>query len=130
VPPALLLAVKNAGEKSGPTAVSGKGATGVMQFMEGTAKEMGLADRTDPVASIDAGARYLKKLHDAYGSWDAAVAHYNGGGAQAAIVRGGGRRRPRRRWATWAACATTSPSTRRRTRPRCRKRWTPRAWRR
>lgn len=90
VPPALVLAVKNAGEKSGPTAVSGKGATGVMQFMEGTAKEMGLADRTDPVASIDAGARYLKKLYDAYGSWDAAVAHYNGGGVQAVLVRGGG----------------------------------------
>ncbi len=91
VPPALLLAIKNAGEKSGPTAVSGKGAQGVMQFMPGTAKEMGLADRTDPVASIDAGARYLRKLYDAYGSWDAAVTHYNGGGAQAAIVRGGGK---------------------------------------
>jgi hypothetical protein len=91
VPPAILLAIKNAGEKSDPTAVSPKGAKGVMQFMPGTAKEMGLADATDPVASIDAGARYLKKLHDAYGSWDAAVAHYNGGGAQAAIVRGGGR---------------------------------------
>jgi hypothetical protein len=90
VPPALLLAIKNVGEKSGPTAVSGKGATGVMQFMAGTAKEMGLADRTDPVASIDAGARYIKKLYDAYGSWDAAVAHYNGGGTQAALVRSGG----------------------------------------
>lgn len=91
VPPAVLLAIKNVGEKSAPTAVSPKGAQGVMQFMPGTAKEMGLADRTDPLASIDAGARYLKKLYDAHGSWDAAVAHYNGGGAQAAIVRGGGR---------------------------------------
>lgn len=91
VPPALLLAIKNVGEKSDPTAVSPKGAKGVMQFMPATAKEMGLADATDPLASIDAGARYLRKLFDAYGSWDAAVAHYNGGGAQAAIVRGGGR---------------------------------------
>lgn len=90
VPPALLLAIKNAGEKSGPTATSPKGARGVMQFMPGTAKEMGLADPTDPLASIDAGARYMRKLFDAYGSWDAAVAHYNGGGTQAAIVRGGG----------------------------------------
>lgn len=90
VPPAILLAIKNAGEKSGSTATSPKGAVGVMQFMPGTAKEMGLADRTDPVASIDAGARYLQKLYAAYGSWDAVVAHYNGGGAQAAIVRGGG----------------------------------------
>jgi hypothetical protein len=91
VPPAILLAIKNAGEKSGPTAKSPAGAVGVMQFMEPTAREMGLKDRTDPVASIDAGAAYLRKLHDSYGSWDAAVAHYNGGGAQAAIVRGGGR---------------------------------------
>jgi hypothetical protein len=91
VPPAILLAIKNAGEKSNPTAVSKAGAQGVMQFMPGTAKEMGLVDRTDPIASIDAGARYMRKLYDAYGSWDAAIAHYNGGGTQAAIVRGGGR---------------------------------------
>jgi hypothetical protein len=91
VPAAVLLGVKNAGEKSDPTAVSPAGAQGVMQFMPGTAKEMGLGDRTDPLASIDAGAAYLRKLYNAYGSWDAAVAHYNGGGAQAAIVRGGGR---------------------------------------
>jgi hypothetical protein len=71
--------------------VSKAGAQGVMQFMPGTAKEMGLVDRTDPIASIDAGARYMRKLYDAYGSWDAAIAHYNGGGTQAAIVRGGGR---------------------------------------
>jgi hypothetical protein len=91
VPPALLLAVKNAGEKSGSTAVSGKGAQGVMQFMEGTAKDMGLKDRTDPVASIDAGARYLRQQFDKYGSWDAAVAHYNGGGIQGQLVKAGQR---------------------------------------
>jgi hypothetical protein len=62
-----------------------------MQFMPGTWREIGHGDPLDPLNSIDAGARYLKKLHDAYGDWDAAVAHYNGGGAQAAIVRGGGR---------------------------------------
>jgi hypothetical protein len=90
IPPEVLLAVKNAGEKSAPTATSPAGAQGVMQFMPATWKEFGRGDPTDPVNSIDAGARYLRKLHDAYGNWDAAVAHYNGGGAQAAIVRGGG----------------------------------------
>jgi len=89
VPPAILLAIKNAGEKSDPTATSPKGAQGVMQFMPATAKEMGITDPTDPVQSIDGAARYMRKLFDAYGSWDAAVAHYNGGGAQAALVRGG-----------------------------------------
>ena len=90
IPPEVLLAVKNAGEKSAPTATSPAGAQGVMQFMPGTWKEFGRGDPADPVNSIDAGARYLRKLHDAYGNWDAALAHYNGGGAQAAIVRGGG----------------------------------------
>jgi hypothetical protein len=91
IPPEVLLAVKNAGEKSAPNATSRAGAQGVMQFMPGTWREIGHGDPLDPLNSIDAGARYLKKLHDAYGDWDAAVAHYNGGGAQAAIVRGGGR---------------------------------------
>lgn len=93
VPPAVLLAVKNAGEKSGVTQYGpqtryGK-ALGVMQFLESTAKENGVTNRADPLQSIDGGARYLKKLYDAYGSWDAAVAHYNGGGSQAVLVRGG-----------------------------------------
>ena len=91
IPPEVLLAVKNAGEKSGSNATSPKGAQGVMQFMPSTFKEFGRGDATDPINSIDAGAKYLKKLHDAYGDWDAAIAHYNGGGSQAAIVRGGGK---------------------------------------
>lgn len=91
IPPEVLLAVKNAGEKSNSGQTSPKGAQGVMQFMPKTFKEFGKGDATDPINSIDAGAAYLKKLHDAYGDWDAAVAHYNGGGAQAALVRGGAR---------------------------------------
>lgn len=95
VPPEVLLAIKNVGEKSGPTAIGPETkygrAVGVMQFLQSTAKEMGLADRTDPLASIDAAARYMKKLYDQYASWDAAVAHYNGGGTQAALVLEGKR---------------------------------------
>lgn len=91
VPAGVLLGIKNAGEKSNADQTSPAGAKGIMQFMPATAKEMGLAYPTDPVASINAGAAYMRKLYDAYGSWDAAVAHYNGGGAQAAIVRGGGK---------------------------------------
>ena len=91
IPPEVLLAVKNAGEKSNSGQTSPAGAQGVMQFMPKTFKEFGKGDATDPINSIDAGAAYLKKLHDSYGDWDAAVAHYNGGGAQAALVRGGAR---------------------------------------
>lgn len=80
ISPELLLAVKNAGERSAPTAVSPKGAKGVMQFMDGTWAEFGKGDPRDPVASIDAGARYLKHLVEKYdGNEQAALAHYNGG---------------------------------------------------
>lgn len=90
ISPALLLAVKNAGERSGPTAVSPKGAKGVMQFMDGTWAEFGKGDPRDPAASIDAGARYLKHLVEHYnGNEQAALAHYNGGyKAGDAIMRG------------------------------------------
>lgn len=91
VPPSILLAVKNAGEKSNSTATSPKGAQGVMQFMPATWKEIGVGDPKDPVLSINAGAAYLRKLFDQYGSWDAAVAHYNGGGEQARLVKAGER---------------------------------------
>lgn len=91
VPPEILLALKNAGERSNSNQTSPAGAKGVMQFMPATAKEMGIKDLTDPVESIEGAARYIKKLHGAYGSWDAAIAHYNGGGTQAVLVRGGGK---------------------------------------
>lgn len=91
IPPEVLLAVKNAGERSGSTATSPKGAQGVMQFMPDTFKRFGVGDPTNPLNSIDAAAKYLKSLHDTYGDWDAAIAHYNGGGSQAALVRSGAR---------------------------------------
>lgn len=91
IPPEVLLAVKNAGERSASTATSPKGAQGVMQFMPDTFKQFGRGDATDPINSIDAGAKYLKNLHDTYGDWDAAIAHYNGGAKQAVLVRGGAR---------------------------------------
>lgn len=91
IPPEVLLAVKNAGERSGSTATSPKGAQGVMQFMPDTFKRFGVGDPTNPLNSIDAAAKFLKSLHDTYGNWDAAIAHYNGGGSQAALVRSGAR---------------------------------------
>lgn len=80
IPPEALLAIKNVGEKSGPTAVSPKGAKGVMQFMDDTWAAYGKGDARDPVASIDAGAKFMKDLIKQYdGNVRAAIAHYNGG---------------------------------------------------
>lgn len=45
-------------------AVSPTGVRGLMMLTNKTASEMGVADRTDPVASIHAGAAYLRKIYD------------------------------------------------------------------
>lgn len=90
IPPEMLLAIKNAGERSGSTAVSPKGAKGVMQFMDETWTAFGKGDPRDPAASIDAGARYMKSLLVQYdGNVQAALAHYNGGGKAGKAVAAG-----------------------------------------
>ena len=45
-------------------AVSPTGVRGLMMLTNHTASEMGVADRTDPMASIRAGAAYLRKIYD------------------------------------------------------------------
>jgi soluble lytic murein transglycosylase-like protein len=42
-----------------PKAVSRKGARGLMQLMPATAAHFGACDSHDPIAAIDAAARYL-----------------------------------------------------------------------
>jgi soluble lytic murein transglycosylase-like protein len=60
------------------TRISPTGDIGIAQFQPATAAELGV-DPTDPFASIDAAARYLRSLFDQFGSWDAALAAYNWG---------------------------------------------------
>jgi hypothetical protein len=92
LPPGILNAIKNFGERSGSNAVSPKGARGVMQFMPDTWKKFGVGDPSDPYASIDAGGRYMKDMLRRYGgNVDAAITEYNGGTKQAEAVRGGGK---------------------------------------
>lgn len=68
-----------------PLAVSPAGATGIWQFMKGTAKEYGLevGDDVDERYHIEkatkAACAYLKKAYDKFGSWTLAAASYNGG---------------------------------------------------
>ncbi|WP_407059342.1 lytic transglycosylase domain-containing protein (plasmid) [Ralstonia syzygii subsp. celebesensis] len=85
VPPEALLAIKNAGERSSSSmATSPVGAKGIMQFMDATWSQYGKGgDVRDPVANIDAAARYMKDLIAQYdGNVRAAIAHYNGGGSR------------------------------------------------
>lgn len=91
IDPDILLSIKNQGERSNPTAVSPKGAAGVMQMMPGTWKAYGKGDPKDPYASIDAAGDFIQKeLNPKYkGNKDAILAHYNGGVSQGELVASG-----------------------------------------
>ncbi|WP_426770310.1 lytic transglycosylase domain-containing protein [Klebsiella michiganensis] len=81
--PAGLLSSVSATESGGdPYAVSPKGAKGPFQFMDGTARDLGLKgmDVYDPQKSADAAARYLRYLLDATGGdLEKTLASYNWG---------------------------------------------------
>ena len=70
-----------------PRAHSGAGATGLLQLMPATARELQL-DGNDPAANVLAGARYLRQMLDRFGSIDLALAAYNAG--PTAVERAGG----------------------------------------
>jgi hypothetical protein len=61
---------------------SAAGALGVAQFMPPTANEFGLRDPFDPLASINASARFLRQLRDQFGNLGLAAAAYNAGGGK------------------------------------------------
>ncbi|MCF8239262.1 MAG: lytic transglycosylase domain-containing protein [Saprospiraceae bacterium] len=71
--------------KMDPTAISHAGASGLWQFMEGTAAEYGLTidhlidERFDIHRSTEAAVQYLAKLYNKYEDWGLALAAYNCG---------------------------------------------------
>ena len=69
------------------SAVSVKGALGVMQLMPATAAELGV-DPTNPADNIRGGAMYLRRQLDRFGSVPLALAAYNAG--PGAVIRYGG----------------------------------------
>src|SRR5665648_99519 len=82
-----------------PRIVSRAGASGLWQFMYGTAKMYGLEinsyidERNDPIKSTDAAARYLRDLYAIYGDWHIVIAAYNcgPGNVNKAVRRSGGK---------------------------------------
>jgi len=81
-----------------PKAKSRVGATGLWQFMFATGKQFGLDvssyvdERSDPIMSTEAAAKYLASLYRIFGDWDLALAAYNSGpgNVSKAIRRSGG----------------------------------------
>ena len=82
-----------------PKAFSRAGASGLWQFMIGTAKLYGLEvnsyidERNDPIKASDAAARYLRDLYAIYGDWHVVIAAYNcgPGNINKAVRRSGGK---------------------------------------
>ncbi|WP_319783483.1 lytic transglycosylase domain-containing protein [Oceanisphaera sp. IT1-181] len=58
----LLHGIISAESSYNPSALSPKGAIGLMQLMPDTAKELGVDDAWDPLSNIRGGARYVKRL--------------------------------------------------------------------
>jgi hypothetical protein len=72
-----------------PTAVSPKGARGLMQLMPERAAELGVRDSFDPVQNVDGGVRHMRDLLQRFGGdVTLALAAYNAG--EAAVRSHGG----------------------------------------
>jgi soluble lytic murein transglycosylase-like protein len=89
VDPALVRAVIETESHWNSTAVSRKGAAGLMQIAPGTAQQLGVNNAFDPKQNLDGGVRYLRTLLERYnGDLDRALAAYNAG--PHAVDRAGG----------------------------------------
>lgn len=78
IQPSVLAAVARTESAFDPNAVSPAGARGLMQFMPGTAADLGV-DPLDPASAIDGAARYLAQNLRRFGSLELALAAYNAG---------------------------------------------------
>ena len=88
LPEGALSAVESTESGGNDSAISPKGAKGRFQFMPKTAKAYGV-DTSDKVSSAHGAAQYLADLQNQYGSFKAALAHYNGGTKAAKEVLAG-----------------------------------------
>jgi soluble lytic murein transglycosylase-like protein len=89
IDPALLKGLVQQESGFDPNARSGAGAVGLTQLMPGTAAALGVTDPTDPVQSLQGGARYLRQQLDRFGGDERlALAAYNAG--PGAVAKYGG----------------------------------------
>jgi soluble lytic murein transglycosylase-like protein len=85
IDPLLVLALIQVESGFDPRALSNRGARGLMQLREPTMRRelersgLALDDPHDPVANVQAGVRYLRRLLDAFGREEVALMAYNAG---------------------------------------------------
>jgi len=104
VSPGLIDAVITQESGGNPSAISSAGASGIMQLMPGTARELGVTDASNPEQSIMGGTKYLSQQLQKYGSNELALAAYNAGpgAVDNAISKAGSR--------DWSAVSRFLPS--------------------
>src|SRR5262245_56760345 len=89
VDPQLIEAMVEAESAGNPTAVSPKGARGLMQLMPERAAELGVRNSFDPLQNVDGGVRHMRDLLQRFGGdVTLALAAYNAG--EAAVRSYGG----------------------------------------
>jgi len=87
--PALVKAVITTESGWNPSAISRKGAVGLMQLIPETAERFGVGNAFDPAQNVEGGTSYLKALLDRYnGDLTKSLAAYNAG--EHAVDQSGG----------------------------------------
>ncbi len=89
VDPALIEAIIEVESSFRPDAVSRSGATGLMQLMPATARDLAVTDRFDPRQNIHGGVKYISQLLQRFDNdLTLAVAAYNAGPVAVERARG------------------------------------------
>ena len=88
VDPTLVTAVAKAESGMNPKAVSGAGAKGLMQLMDGTASALGVTDSFDPKQNVEGGTKFLGEMLRRFKKPELALAAYNAG--PGAVAKYGG----------------------------------------